>query len=136
MLIAAFLAPLTTCLANITSAPGPQPYLLFSVIDRHGGVVGTLSTSTDFQYFERSRDAQESVSMRANLLKKTSKGFRFSWSVVQRSRGIEVKRIREKQFVAWGMAKSMTLIPGYKVDVFYSRVPANERKDFWPNGTR
>ena len=99
-------------------------------------LVGTLSTKTDFEYFVRSHDAAESVSMHARLLQTTSKGFRFSWSVIRRSRGREIARIEEKPLVTWGATKSMKLIPGYNVDVFYSPLPANERRDFWPKGAR
>jgi len=34
------------------------------------------------------------------------------------------------------MAKVNDIDPSYKVDVFLFARPANERKDFWPNGPR
>jgi hypothetical protein len=129
MLFVGALVAFIACIANAASMPRPQPYLLFRVRDGHGVVVGTLSASNDFKYFERSRDALDSVTMHAKLLEKTSKGFRFSWSVVQPSRGMQVAYITEERLVTWGRTRFMKSIPGYPVDVFYSRVPANERKD-------
>src|SRR5215472_186180 len=132
-LIVSALGLLASVMAAAGSPPGPQPYLLFRVDDSYGGVIGTLSARTDFRYFLRSADASDSMIMHAKLLEKTANGFRFSWSVVQRSHGRQVAHIAEGQIVAWGTTKFLHSISGYTVDVSYSPVPANERKDFWPN---
>ena len=117
---------LAPCFAGNASLPGPQPYLLFNVItsDRFDARMLSAQT-TEFTYSARSHDG--SVTMHAKLLEKTSKGFRFSWSVVHSLKGKVVARIRERLLVPWSAdfdaPKSLNFIPGYHAKVFYSRVP-------------
>jgi hypothetical protein len=125
----AALVALTPCFGSNPSPPGPQPYLLFNVINDYGIVVGTLSAHTDFEFSVRSHDGSDFVTMHARLLNKTSNGFRFSWSVVHRSHDKVVARIRERPLVPWGTTTSLKSIPGYHVKVFYSHLPANEHSN-------
>jgi hypothetical protein len=120
-------------------APGPQQYLIFRLREQPSAppfLLGTLSADTDFEFSGHSRDSLDFVAMRATLRAKTSQGFRFSWTVVQRLRGSEVAHIATEELVLWGSKRSLKSIPRYSVDVFYSRVPANEIKQYWPNHAR
>ena len=112
-------------------ARGPQPYLIFRLRQQLSAppfLLGTLSADTDFEFSGHSPDNLDSVAMHATLREKTSEGFRFSWTVVQRLRGSEVAHIATEELVRWGSKRSLKSIPGYSVDVFYSPVPANELK--------
>ena len=123
------LVALNPCFASNPSPPGPQPYLLFNVVNEYGILVGTLSSRTDFQYSIQSGDGSQSVSMHAKLLSKTSNGFRFSWSVVQRLHNKEIVRIKARPLVPWGTTKFLKSVSGHTVKVFYSRTPANEHSN-------
>ncbi len=116
---------------------GPQPFMLVSVVHPYEGQplqeVGTVCDTVDFRHWDASADRLDSVLMHAKLLEKTPRGFRFSWTVVQRRRGKEVARITRTEFVPWGTRKQMKSVPGYTVEVFYSPIPANELNPFRSN---
>ncbi len=95
-----------------------------------GRLVGTLSAREDFHFYYGSREGFDSVSMQAKLLRKTSTGFRFSWTVVERNHGKEVVHFKTEEFVPWGLRKTIRSIPGYAVQVFYSPIPASELDPF------
>jgi hypothetical protein len=128
-----FVAVSVSALAKPTATP--QRFLLFSVDftspppllerDLSGREIGTLCPNHDFRHYDGSEDGLDSVTMQAKLLEKTSKGVRFSWSIVQRRRGKEIVRYVTREFVPWGTRKRLHAIPGYYVEVFYSDVPAN-----------
>jgi hypothetical protein len=67
------------------------------------------------------------------LLERTSKGFRISWTVSQRVRGIEMTHFSEDIIVPWDGKKTLKSISGWTVEAFYSDRPANERRDLVPN---
>ena len=118
---------------------GPQPFLLFSVTHRYDSEpltgIGTLSEKQDFRHYDASGDRLDSVFMRAKLLTKSSTGFRFSWTVVQRKRGKEVVHFTTEEFVPWGSRKPLRSLPGYTVEIFYSPVPASQLDPFRSNQT-
>jgi len=119
-------------------ARGPQPYLIFRLRSQPSAppfFLGTLSADADFEFSGHSRDSLDSIEMRATLREKFSGGFRFCWAVVQRSHGSEVAHISTEELVPWGTNPFLKSIPGHIVDVFYSPVPANELKQYWPNHT-
>ncbi len=116
---------------------GPQPFLLVNVVHPYQGQplqeIGTVCDTVDFRHWDASADRLDSVSMHAKLLTKTPRGFRFSWTVVQRRRGKEVTRITRTELVPWGTRNQMKSVPGYTVEAFYSPVPANELNPFRSN---
>ena len=123
--------------ALVDAAEGPQSFLLFRVIFPHEGqglqLIGTLSEGIDFDYSNMSADRRDSISMHAKLSERTSQGFRFSWTVTQRTGGKEVARFNTTEFLRWGTKKSIRSVRGYNVDVFYSSIPANQLNPFKPS---
>jgi hypothetical protein len=79
------IAAVTHCLADTSRTAGPLPYLFF---DFHmtGLTEGRMLSAENrqFTYTARPRNfwlGHDTVTMQAKLLKKTPKGFRFSWSM-------------------------------------------------------
>ena len=102
--------------------------MLFNVFTGNHLDVRMLSAKmTDFHYSALSGDKSDSVTIRAKLLKKTAKGFRFSWSVVHSSHDRVVARLRRTVLVPWtvdwGPAKVLECVPGYYAKCFYSDIP-------------
>ena len=112
-----------------------QPFLLICVRapDSPYFFAGTVSPDTEFDSLGRSPDSLNTTSMHAKLLKKTAEGFRISWTVEQRVRGVETTRFSEKLVVPWNQKKPLKSVPGLIVEAFYSDRPANERCDLVPN---
>jgi hypothetical protein len=59
-------------------------------------LAGTVSPDTEFDSLGRSPDSLDMTSMHAKLLKKTAEGFRISWAVEQRVRGVETTRFSRR----------------------------------------
>jgi hypothetical protein len=124
-LVFSFIA-VTSCVAG-----RQQPYLLFGVLMSDRYDVGMLSThDRHFSYVARSSDRSDLVTMDAKLLERTTKGFRFTWSVVHSSKGKVVSRVRKQILVPWSAdsraAKVLDSVPGYHATAFYSPVRARQ----------
>ncbi|HEV2046542.1 MAG TPA: hypothetical protein VGQ95_08080 [Chthoniobacterales bacterium] len=112
-------------------AAGPQPYLLFNFHMTDAVDVRMLSADTpQFTFTARPRNfwlGHDTAVVQAKLLKKTSKGFRLSFSVVHSSHGRVVGRITRSFLLPWSKPndiKTLYSAPAFTVKCFYSKDPA------------
>jgi hypothetical protein len=131
--------PLTLLLSIFAGAPafaqasrsvGPHPYLLFNFHTADYVEARILSAhNTQFTYTARPRNfwtGRDTVTVHAKLLKRTPKGFRFSWSLVQSSHDRVLGRITQTLLVPWSKPsdiKTLYSAPAFTAKCFYSEEP-------------
>jgi hypothetical protein len=106
------------------SRSGPLPYLLFNFNMTNLTEARMLSAnSTQFRYTARPRNfwlGRDTVTVEAKLLKKTSKGFRFSLSVAHSAHG----QMTRTFLVPWSEdPKTVYAVRDFEATCFYSAEP-------------